>query len=38
MPGVSSVNATRLNDIFEVYGLKQLITDPILELHDILLR
>ncbi len=28
MPGASSVNATRLNDIFEVYGLKQLITYP----------
>ena len=27
-PGVTSVNATKLNDIFEIYGLKQLITDP----------
>ena len=28
MPGVKSINATKLNDIFEIYGLKQLITDP----------
>ena len=29
MPGVKSINATTLNDIFEIYGLKQLITEPI---------
>ena len=29
MPGVTSVNATKLNDVlFQIYGLKQLITDP----------
>ena len=28
LSGVKSVNATKLNDIFEIYGLKQLITDP----------
>ena len=28
MPGVTSVNATKLNDIFEIFGLKQLIVDP----------
>ena len=28
MPGVTSVIATRVNDIFEIYGLKQLVTDP----------
>ena len=28
MPGVTSVNPTKLNDIFELYGLKQLITEP----------
>ena len=28
IPGVRSVNATKLNNIFEIYGLKQLITDP----------
>ena len=28
MPGVALVNATKLNDIFEIYWLKQLIADP----------
>ena len=28
MTGATSVNATKLNDIFETYGLKQLIKDP----------
>ena len=28
MPGVTSVNATKLNDIFKIFGLKQLIVDP----------
>ena len=28
MLGVTSVNATKLNDKFEIYGLKQLVTDP----------
>ena len=28
MSGVTSVNATKLNDIFELFGLKQLIVDP----------
>ena len=28
MPGVKSINATKLNDIFEIYGLKQLIREP----------
>ena len=28
MPGVTSVNGNKLNDIFEMFGLKQLIVDP----------
>ena len=28
MPGVTSVNGNKLNDIFEIFGLKQLIVDP----------
>ena len=28
MPGVTPVNATRLNDIFEIFGLKQPIVNP----------
>ena len=28
MPGVTSVSGNKLNDIFEIFGLKQLIVDP----------
>jgi hypothetical protein len=28
MPGVTSVNGNKLNDIFEIFGLKQPIVDP----------
>ena len=28
MPGVTSVNGNKLNDIFDIFGLKQLIVDP----------
>ena len=28
MPGVTSVNGNKLNDIFEIFGSKQLIVDP----------
>ena len=28
MPGVTSVNGNKLNDIFEIFGLKQRIVDP----------
>jgi hypothetical protein len=28
MPGVTSVNGNKLNDIFDIFGIKQLIVDP----------